>query len=484
MKKTSFRNRVLMLGYGSVARCTLPLLMKLISVSPDRITVMDFEDKRKELAPLMKKGVKFVRHKIDRRNLASTLSKHLSSGDLLIDLAWNIDCCELLQWCHDNGVMYINTSVEQWEPKKEIFSSSPYEKSLYCRYMRIRKLIKDWKDSPTAVLEHGANPGLISHFTKKALVDISRKLIREKKVSPAQAKKLRGLISQGKFADLSMELGVKVIHCSERDTQITNRPKEVDEFVGTWSIEGFREEGTAPAEMGWGTHEPELPPLYNIPPVGPKNQIFLSQMGINTWVRSWIPNEEIIGMVVRHGEAFSISDHLTVWRNGKPVYRPTVHYAYMPCHETLSSLVELRARNYEMEPKIRIMSDEITSGYDILGALVMGHKYTSWWTGTILGIDETRRLTPHQNATTLQVAISVVAAAMWMMENPREGVRFPDDLPHDYILGIAEPYLGKLASVQSDWTPLKNRKTYFKENPASKPDTRDLWSFKNFKFVP
>jgi homospermidine synthase len=207
-------------------------------------------------------------------------------------------------------------------------------------------------------------------------------------------------------------------------------------------------------------------------------------MGINTWVRSWIPNEEIIGMVVRHGEAFSISDHLTVWRNGKPVYRPTVHYAYMPCHETLSSLVELRARNYEMEPKIRIMSDDITEGDDILGALVMGHQYTSWWTGTILSIEETRKLVPHQNATTLQVAISVVAAAMWMMKNPRKGVCFPDDLPHEFILGIAEPYLGKLASVQSDWTPLKNRKIYFKENPASNPDTKELWDFKNFRFIP
>ena len=34
-------------------------------------------------------------------NLESELAKHLSAGDLLIDLAWNIDCCEILQWCHD-----------------------------------------------------------------------------------------------------------------------------------------------------------------------------------------------------------------------------------------------------------------------------------------------------------------------------------------------------------------------------------------------
>jgi len=34
---------------------------------------------------------------------------------LLIDLAWNIDCGEITQWCHDNGVMYVNTSVEEWD---------------------------------------------------------------------------------------------------------------------------------------------------------------------------------------------------------------------------------------------------------------------------------------------------------------------------------------------------------------------------------
>jgi len=52
-----------------------------------------------------------------------------------------------------------------------------------------------------------------------------------------------------------MELGVKVIHVSERDTQTTTVTKRLNEFVNTWSVEGFHEEGVAPAELGWGTHE-------------------------------------------------------------------------------------------------------------------------------------------------------------------------------------------------------------------------------------
>jgi homospermidine synthase len=205
-------------------------------------------------------------------------------------------------------------------------------------------------------------------------------------------------------------------------------------------------------------------------------------MGMNTWVRSWIPHQEIVGMVIRHGEAFTISEHLSVWKNKQCIYRPTVHYAYMPCHETLSSLHELRCRNYRLQPKQRIMRDEITSGEDILGALLMGGRYTSWWTGSILSIEEARRLAPHQNATTVQVAIGVVAAVLWMLENPRKGVCVPDDLPHDYILRIAKPYLGRLLSIPSDWTPFSNYEVMFRENPQQYLNKKNRWSFENFLF--
>jgi len=188
----------------------------------------------------------------------------------------------------------------------------------------------------------------------------------------------------------------------------------------------------------------------------PKNQIMLAQMGMNTYVRSWIPDHEIVGMVIRHGEAFGISDRWTVWKDGKAIYRPTVHYAYMPCDGTIVSLYELRCRNYEMQSRMRIMNDsEIISGDDILGALLMGHPYKSWWTGSILSIEEARRLAPGCNATSIQVAMGVVSAVMWMIENPRKGFCLPDDLPYDYVLEIAKPYIGELCSGPSDWTPLK-----------------------------
>lgn len=476
-----FDKRVLFLGFGSVAQCALPIFVKHFRIPPQNITVMDFEDKGEELRPWTEQGIRFVQAQITPENLGSELSKHLSAGDLLIDLAWNIDCCEILQWCHQRGVLYLNTSVEVWDPYAGAANKHPTERTLYWRHMDVRRMTGGWSEpGPTAVLEHGANPGLISHWTKQGLLDIAEKLLEDKKVEGAEAEEIGQLAKDQTFNRLAMKLGVKVIHCSERDTQITDRPKQVDEFVNTWSIEGFREEGITTAELGWGTHEKELPGLAYQHEQGPRNQICLARMGINTWVVSWVPNYSIRGMVVRHGEAFTISDRLTVWEDGKPIYRPTVHYAYCPCDCAIVSLAELRGYNYELQPNLRIMGDEITSGADILGSLLMGHAYNSWWTGSLLSIEQSRQLVPHQNATTMQVAISVVAAAMWMVENPTRGVCVPDDLPHDYVLGIANPYLGKSLSVPSDWTPLKQYENHFEGFNRPDLDYEDPWQFKNF----
>ena len=307
--------------------------------------------------------------------MGALLGKYLGAGDLLIDLAWNIDCCEILQWCHDRGVLYINTSVELWDPYENAKGAPPQKMTLYWRHMNLRRMIAKWTEpGPTAVLEHGANPGLISHFTKQGLLDIGNRAIKDGKVKGKAADELRQLIAEQKFNHLAMKLGVKVIHCSERDTQITNKPKQVNEFVNTWSVEGFREEGTTTAEMGWGTHEKELPPLAYEHTEGPRNQICLARMGMNTWVTSWVPNYCIHGMVVRHGEAFTISDRLTVWEKGKAIYRPTVHYAYCPADVAIASLNELRGYDYKLPEKQRILNDEIISGSDILGRALDGPR--------------------------------------------------------------------------------------------------------------
>jgi len=206
---------------------------------------------------------------------------------------------------------------------------------------------------------------------------------------------------------------------------------------------------------------------------------------MKTWVRSWVPCGEITGMVIRHGEAFSISDRLTVWENGKAIYRPTVHYAYCPCDAASNSLHELEMRQFNLQEKQRIMSDEITDGADELGVLLMGHDFTSWWCGSLLNIHDSRKHVPHQQATTLQVAISVVAAAMWMIKNPKRGFLLPDDVNHEEILKVSIPFIspfisGPFISEPVDWTPLKHLNTKFTRFDIPRPKDEDMWQFITF----
>jgi homospermidine synthase len=499
-KQTPFDGRILMLGCGSVGQCALPLVRRHIAVPADRITVMDFEDVRPKIEESLKAGVKFKQSRLTRENYTSVLPELVGKGDIVIDLSWNVETFDMLAWCGDHDVRYINTSVEEWDPYGDIENKSPYERSLYTRQMQIRslksRLISQNKRS-TAIIDHGANPGLVSHFTKRALLEIAATMLEKRQpvAAGAGSASFEKLIAdaeshvEGSFARLSQATGTKVIHISERDTQVSSQPKAINEFVNTWSIEGFFEEGTAPAELGWGTHERRLPRNAHVPVGGPGNQIFLAQPGIRTFVHSWVPDGgPIIGMVVRHAESFTISDHLTVWNNTpegtRAVYRPTVHYAYMPCDNAILSLYELTMRNFKLQPTLRIMADEITSGIDELGVLLLGHGLNGWWTGSQLDIHETRRLVPGQNATTLQVAASVLAGVISMVGNPSKGILVPDELPHREILDVAGPYLGPCPSVRTDWTPLQSRSRLFGKWGTPLVDEADLWQFASFAVEP
>jgi homospermidine synthase len=160
MTMITFPNRVLFVGFGAVARCTLPILMRHLSIEPKRITIMDFEPNDAALKPWIEQGMTFIKDRVTPENLGSLLGQQLSAGDLLIDLAWNIDCCEIVQWCHDRGVLYVNTSVELWDPYAGAGNKHPTERTLYWRHMKLRRMISAWSEpGPTAVIEHGANPG-------------------------------------------------------------------------------------------------------------------------------------------------------------------------------------------------------------------------------------------------------------------------------------------------------------------------------------
>jgi homospermidine synthase len=126
------------------------------------------------------------------------------------------------------------------------------------------------------------------------------------------------------------------------------------------------------------------------------------------------------------------------------------------------------------------MNDDIVSGRDDLGVLLMGHPYQSWWTGMMTSIEEARAVAPHQNATTVQVAASILGAVDWLLRHPNGGVRVPDELPWREVLAVAGPYLGTLWSGPIAWDPVSTRANWFDNWSGRILDTADPWQFGNF----
>ena len=156
--------------------------------------------------------------RITEKTMGALLGKYVGAGDIVIDLAWNIDACEILDWCHKKGVMYINTSTELWDPYASGPKAHPTTKTLYWRHMNVRRMMAKWKTKgPTAVLEHGANPGLISHFTKQGLLDIAAASLADKKFKGKKAELIAELAQTQAWNHLAHQLGAVCENLEHRE---------------------------------------------------------------------------------------------------------------------------------------------------------------------------------------------------------------------------------------------------------------------------
>jgi homospermidine synthase len=465
-KHVGFSGRLLMLGCGSIGQGVLPLLLRHIDMPAENISILTADHRGSAVAAAY--GIKEEILTVTRETYVETLTARLNAGDFLLNLSVDISSVALIKLCRALGVLYLDTCVEPWAGGYTDLSLTPSQRSNYALRETALALMDD-DTATTAVVAHGANPGLVSHFVKQALVNLARDTGHDAAIPT----------SRNGWAALSRDLGVKTIHIAERDTQLANIPKQRGEFVNTWSIDGFVGEGCQPAELGWGTHEMTLPPDGKHHEFGCDAAIYLLRPGAATRVRSWTPMEgPFHGFLITHNEAISIADYLTIGAGAAASYRPTVHYAYHPCDDAVLSLHELAGKNWEMQTTQRLMQEEIISGVDELGVLLMGHAKGAYWYGSQLSIEDARALAPHNNATSLQVTAAVLGGVIWAMENPRAGVVEADSIDFARVLEIALPYLGTMAGEYSDWTPLRARGVLFPEEVDPDP-----WQFKNFRVV-
>lgn len=453
--------RIVILGCGYVSAATQRVLMDC-GVDARRMTIVDGDDtKRMRAEPATYRGAQWRQVQLDRDNLAAELDELTSKGgdvDVIINLTYDVSTEQYLQWCVQREVPSVDTSVELWDPYDDWTAPRPV-RSLSWRHAQLRAEMRGWGDGggwPTMVVEHGANPGWVSHATRAALGGYVTRFAD--RLTAGEADAVRRAWDAGLYAEVAQRMSVRVIQIAERDTQVSAQGREPDEFVNTWSVDGFRSEGGAPAAVWLGTHD--QPPsdwqFVNPPGVTNDRTICGPRPGLETVVRSYVPpTGQTLGYPIDHGEILSIGRALSVHAaDGGLQYSPTVMYAYWPCDAAVASIHALRAASYDRPVRQRIMTRDIVSGADYLGVLLLG-DHGGLWHGSWLDIHETRRLVgAGHNATTLQVAGSVAAAAGWALANPNRGLCTPDDID-DWrgVLADTSRWLGPMPFVPVSWTP-------------------------------
>lgn len=459
-----FTRKLFIIGFGSIGQSVLPLIFRHIKLQPEQVTIITKDEHGANIAREF--AANFQLTTITSENFQNILQPLLSPGDFLVNLSVSVSSVALIELCQAKGALYLDTCIEPWEGGYTDATLYPSQRSNYALRESILQ-IKN-RNAPTALVTHGANPGLVSHFLKEALL----KLAHDNHLAINQP------LKQTSWATLAKQLEIKAIHIAEHDSQISNRNINLNEFVNTWSIDGFISEGLQPAELGWGTHERHWPQDAHHHDFGSKATIYISRPGASVQVRTWTPLAgPFHGFLITHGETISISDYFSLKNKDELIYRPTVHYAYHPCPSAVLSIHELAGREWQPQNSKHLLMHDIVDGIDELGVLLMGNSKGVYWFGSQLSIYEARKLAPYNNATSLQVSASVLAGMIWVLENPSRGIIEPDEIDHRFILNIAKLYLGNVAGFYTDWSPILFREKLF----AEKLDRTDPWQFLNIR---
>ena len=455
---------VVMIGFGSIGRGTLPLIERHFDYDRERFLVIEPAEKGCE--ELRARGIAHRQIALTPANYREVLGEVLTPGaGFCVNLSVDTSSLDIMRFCREIGVPYIDTVVEPWAG----YYFDTEDNAARTNYA-LRQAMRDEKAAnpggTTAVSCCGANPGMVSWFVKAGLLRLAADTGRDA-TAPT---------NRDGWARLMRDLGVKGIHIAERDTQAREAPRPRDVFVNTWSVEGFIAEGFQPAELGWGTHETWFPENGHRHDDGCQASIWLERPGAITRVHTWCPTPgPQFGFLVTHNEAISIADYYTVGETAAPDYRPTCHYAYHPCDDAVLSLHEMFGSGRQQQVHHILSENEIVTGIDELGVLLFGHEKNALWYGSRLSNDAARALAPDQNATGLQVTSAVLAGMVWALENPGAGIVETDEMDHARCLEIQMPYLGPVEAHYTDWTPLQDRWQHFPEDI----DETDPWLFRN-----
>ena len=462
-----YNNKIYLIGYGSVGRPLLFMLLKILKINPQNILVIDKMDKTKELDFFLKLGVKFLNTLVNINNYQDIL-KDISKNDLIIDCSYDLSTYDIIKKCQEKECHLINSCIDDWNDIQR--NEKILDNTLYKRHQKLQNLNNSYPEKKfNAIISMGCNPGNVSIWAKIGLDQINKKYGFSCKT----------------HAELAQKIGVQVIHISERDTQLSNKIKKQNEYQNTWSSDGesYFDEAMGPIELSWGTHERKNPEnlLSN-----ENNFMIVDRMGCETFAQSVVPiYGKFIGNIITHDESNTIGKTLQIEKDGKIIYKPSVYYVYHPCNSAKLSLEELTEREYEHQDNYRLLTHEIICGRDILGLTYYLDNKEVYWIGSALSIEEAREIFENKfdewvNATNVQVMAGYLGGILHIIdlikENKNMGLMIPDDLPYEKIILLTKPFLGDFI-----FKKIENFKLLNYDGKASTPNKYNCdWYFENF----
>lgn len=444
---TSSRKYVF-IGVGSVGRPSVHFLNEFLKVNYKNVHLIDQHDMLQEpaLQHAFSQGAKFTQKTLEDNDWEILFKEiDLKPFDVVIDLTTDTNGPKIIELLRGMSVMYLNTSQEiNWH----FTSEDVYENSLLKRTHLVEEAHQRTIDprNATHVYDFGMNPGVISHFAFQGLLDIAAHVLKHHKDD-----QLAEFVAKKQFNLIAKHLELHTIHSSEIDTQIATNWKPDGTFVNTWSVYGLLEEGCEPAQAGWGTHERSLQDDAII--IG-KEGVGFKGYAYQKTHRSFVPDEEFVGMVIPHGEAFTLNRALSAAN-----YAPTVHYVYRLPLQTKALMDQMTFEELNAVKKWRVFNpytDEL-EGEDKVGALLIFPKNPitgengpwTYWFGSILGQGTSKLIGP----TSIQVCSGVLTALKYMVQNNTKGGLFPEQLPLDYVIRHTLPYMGRVVSSETTWRP-------------------------------
>lgn len=432
---------IMMIGCGGVGR-TLLEMWKLEKQTISLLIIIEPRD-IPEWCFKMYPNIQHIQKALDKNNLKKILLPILrKEKPFVVDVSVDVDAIKIMELCKMEKCNYINTSVEGWEEKNpQILNPDPkalIKRSLFERENQAEKAIGNSKT--TMLTNQGANPGLISQLVMKGLNDY---------VEKKGDKHSKKLLKNKEFNKLAHYLGLEEIHISEIDTQKSLKPRPKGYFFNTWSCIGFQAEALDPVQIGNGSNRKGDDDGATI--VGNMRIYPIRGMDITCSSKCIGLDGETIdiqGMLIPHAEADSLSDYLT-----DKEYRPSVFYVYQCGKDAMNSLNEVRKNGYnpiDIDKCYVLENKDIEAGgYDSLGALLIFKNNCIWWCGSVLSIEEARRLGfKHTAPTTIQVAISMINAINYINRNKKQGLIEPEDLDWRMMIDQSKKYLGKIFSKE------------------------------------